>query len=159
MALTKQATVALTKFLARADAGMLGKDTIYKAVVLTAAQKVKITDFLRTLWQDNKYICPEILDLKPRHGYESRVLKDGFSSAQYAEWLAFGCSDVAEVSIDERKRPRLHGTLMLDFSGQNYHLLVPIRSDIKGVVYVDDVIPKGLSAGSRKDNSPLGGSL
>ena len=156
MALTKQAATALTKFLERADAGMLGKDTIYKAVVLTASQRTKIKEFLCVLWQNKQYGCPEILDLKPRHGYESRVLKNGFSSAQYAEWLTFGCSDVAEVSIDERERPRLHGTLMLDFPGQHYHLLVPIRSDIKGVVYVDDVIPKGLPAGSKKGNSPLG---
>ena len=150
MSITKQAITALGKYLDRADTGSVGKDTIYQAVVLTSAQQNQITAYLRELWHNEQYICPAVLDIKPKHGYESRVLKDGFSSNTYKEWLILGCSDAAIVDVDERDRPRLKSGLMLDFVGIDYRLLVPIRSDIRGVVYVDDVIPKGLPSGATK---------
>jgi hypothetical protein len=61
-----------------------------------------------------------------------------------------GCSDESGVAIDERERPRLETRLILDYVGAGYHIHVPIRSDARGVVYVDDVIPKGLASGSTK---------
>jgi hypothetical protein len=150
MSITKQAITALGKYLDRADKGHIGKDTIYQAVVLTASQQNQITAYLRKLWNNSTYNCPPVLDIKPKHGYESRVLKDGFASPIYLEWLILGCSDAAIVDTDDRERPRLKSGLMLDFVGENYHLLVPVRSDVRGVVYVDDVIPKGLPSGSTK---------
>lgn len=163
MSITKQAITALGKYLDRADAGSIGKDTIYQAVVLTPAQQSQITNYLRELWANARYTCPAVLDIKPRHGYESRVLKDVFSSSTYKEWLILGCSDASIVDVDDRDRPRFKSGLMLDFVGIDYHLLVPIRSDVRGVVYVDDVIPKGLPSGAisinTNSNSPLGGSL
>jgi hypothetical protein len=150
MALTPQAFVALKKYIARADSGMVGKNTIYKAVVLTANQRSEITQHLQTLWNNSDYQCPEVIDLKPRHGYESRVVKDRFQSAQYAQWLQDGCSDIATVGVDDRERPRLETALFLDFVGCGYHIHVPIRSDANGVVYIDGVIPKGLNHSATK---------
>jgi hypothetical protein len=150
MALTSQALTALKKYIARADTGSIGKDTIYKAVVLTTKQRIEVTQHLQALWNNPDYQCPDVIDLKPRHGYESRVIKDGFPSEQYIQWLLDGCSDQSGVAIDDRERPRLETGLFLDYVGAGYHIHVPIRSDARGVVYVDDVIPKGLASGSTK---------
>ncbi len=156
MPLTLQAQHALRNYASRADAGTVQKLTIYKALKLTQKQRVEIEQHLIQLWSNPSYTCPQVLDLKPMHGYQSRVLKDRFQSADYVSWLIEGCSELAYVHIDERERPRLQSGLRLDFEGIGYSLHVPIRSDAKGAVYVDDVIPKGLQPGTQKRNSPLG---
>lgn len=91
-----------------------------------------------------------LLDIKPQHGYRSRVLKDGFAGSQYVEWLVAGCSDVAEVSTDSVGRPNLIVRPVEDGRQVAYDILVPIRSNQDGRVHIDDVIPKGLPARQKK---------
>ena len=120
------------------------KLTITGAVVLTDGQHAAILKILRDFWSQGEYTFPKSLDVKPRHGFRSRVRKDGFSPDQYVEWLVAGCSDIADVRTDERGRPSLIVSHVQDENRIVYDLLVPIRSAQRGYVHIDDVIPKGL---------------
>ena len=158
MAITPSAVKALQAYVARADAaGEPHKETIFSAVVLTDDQRAEISVLLAGFWK-KPMDCPALVDLKPHHGYRSRVLKDGFTGAEYAEWLVAGCSDVAEVSTDAIGRPNLIVRAVDDGRRVVYDILVPVRSNQDGHVHIDDVIPKGLPARQKK-SSPLDRSL
>ncbi|HEY4292483.1 hypothetical protein [Luteibacter sp.] len=144
MALTPSAAKALASYCVQAsEAGDPPRATIKGAVVLTIEQQEGITYYLSAFWAGDVK-CPIVLDLKPQHGYRSRVLKDGFTGDQYAEWLAVGCSDVAEVSADRNGRPNLIVRAVDDGRRVTYDVMVPIRSTQDGYVHIDDVIPLGL---------------
>lgn len=81
--------------------------------------------------------------VEPLHGFESRVARDGFSAEQYAAWLSVGCSDGAVVDTDGVGRPFLFTSGVVAATAI-HDLLVPVRSDVRGNVWIDDVIPKGL---------------
>ena len=117
---------------------------------LTPNQQTAIQNILATLWNNPRYICPAILSLKPQHGYKSRVFKDTFSPDQYAVWMELGCSNQASAGTDRDGRPRLTFGPHLDYPNYTYTLVVPIRSDFHGSVYVDDVFPDGLPARATK---------
>lgn len=148
MALNPKAYVALVRYCERAvDLGPY-KEKIRNAVILTPSQRLGVSAKLSSFW--NRAIeCPLQLDLVPQHGFRSRVLKDGFSPEQFAEWLVVGCSDVASVGQDPVGRPFLIVPATTDPQGHTYDVVVPIRSDATGHVHIDDVIPKGL-AGKKK---------
>ena len=77
--MTPSAVKALQNYIARADAaGEARKVTIFKAVVLTKAQRTEVELLLTGFWK-KPMGCPLLLDIKPQHGYRSRVLKDGFT--------------------------------------------------------------------------------
>jgi hypothetical protein len=150
LALTSGAVEALKIYIAQAGAaGAPHKLTIRQAVILTEAQRAEISALLAGVWK-REMVCPLMLDLKPQHGYQSRVLKDGFTAEQYAEWLTIGCADVAEVSTDANGRPNLIVRAVVDHHSISYDVLVPIRSDAFGNVHVDDVIPRGLRPKQKK---------
>lgn len=149
MAITSTAYTALLQYCAEAKAlSSPHRATIRGAVVLTGSQQQRIAQVLSALW-DKAMPCPFLLDLKPQHGYQSRVHKDGFGGEQYAEWLAVGCADVAAVGTDKRGRPHLIVNGINDGRGTIYDIMVPVRSTTEGVVYIDDVIPLGLPAKKR----------
>ena len=151
MGLTKDGRKALNAYFARIQpVGRIESVTIKGAITLTPAQRIEIEAHLIALWNRPAYTCPFILDLKPRHGYESRVIKQGFSAIQYGEWLEKGCSEEAIVSTDKNGRPRLVIARMQDFPRYIYNIVVPIRSDAHGSVHIDDVIPEGLPAEAKK---------
>lgn len=125
---------------------------IREAIVLTNNQIVRVSEILTALWR-REYLCPAILDLRPTHGFESRILKDGYSLARYVEWLVLGCSDAAEVAAEQSGRPHLLVRDVCDEGSQKYDIVVPLRSDYRGVVHVDGVIPRGLSP-RRKKTAP-----
>lgn len=150
MALTVAAHKALTMYVERADIDGPAKQTIVRAVALTLAQKQAAELILREYWGQPSYACPSILDLKPQHGYRSRVQKDNYPSPRYVEWLVAGCADVAAVRADPSGRPQLLVAGVEDETGHTYDLLVPIRSDVHGYVHIDDVIPKGLPPRQKK---------
>lgn len=135
------------------DAAALGgapKGTAKKAVVLTAAQQAGLTGLLRALWNE-QYQCPAILDIKPQHGYRSRVFKDSYLPEDFVEWLVAGCSDVAEVgSQEETGRPMLIVRGVQGRWAKPFDIIVPVRSDALGYVHIDDVIPKGLPPRQKK---------
>src|ERR1700755_3632197 len=144
MALIPSAHTALTDYVVRSQAsGAPAKATVKEAVILTAAQVEKATALLSALW-GRAYPCPGLLDLKPAHGYASRVGKDGYTGDQYVEWLSAGCSDDAMLEADDRGRPNLRVNVTDDNGALLYAIVVPLRSDALGYVHVDDVIPKGL---------------
>lgn len=152
MALTTVGRRLLYEYVARVQAkGKLEKVTIANAVRLTPQQQTDLQNLLMQMWNQPDYICPQNLALKPRHGYNSRVLHDGFSGQQYAEWLEAGCSDAAIVGSDSYGN-RIHLAFgpMEDFPNITYNLIVPVHSDCNGSVHINDVIPKGLSAGASK---------
>lgn len=152
MALTTDAHRALLLYVSQArEQDEPHKATIHKAVILTAGQRDKIAAILSAFW-GTEYRCPPELDLKPQHGYRSRVIKDGFSAERYVEWLVLGCSDVAQVAQDDRGRPHLAIACVKekDTPGGSYTLQVPIRSTAGGYTHVDDVIPKGLKPKQKK---------
>lgn len=127
-----------------AELALPHKATIADAIVLTADQRLAIEKTLREYWANVSYACRLSLDVKPQHGFASRVLKDGFSPEQYVEWLVAGCSDIAVVGTDSHGRPALVVADIVDERAVGYDLIVPIRSDVRGYVHIDDVIPKGL---------------
>jgi len=145
VALNPVAYRALLNYIAEVPKQPTGRPhtvTVKDAVVLTTVQQKTLETVLTAYW-GKPYPCPLLLDIKPRHGYESRVLKDGYPPMKYLEWLTAGCSDVAIASADTKGRPRLL-IPVTDEMGQ-YRILVPLRSDTFGV-HVDDVIPLGLKA-------------
>ena len=145
MAFTPDAHKSLQSYVAQVLAsGVAHQATIRNAILLTGVQHQTLTNRLREFWGNQSYQCPFILDVKPRHGYLSRVLKDGFTPEQFAEWLVAGCSDVAEVVVDRVGRPGLIVRSVTDERAISYDILVPVRSNISGYVHVDDVIPRGL---------------
>jgi hypothetical protein len=152
MAITTAARRVLHEYVTRIQTcGKLEKLTIVDAVRLTPPQHADLQNLLVKMWNRPNYICPKNLALKPKHGYSSRVLRDGFSARQYLEWLEYGCSDAAIVG-SEPDGTRMHLAIgpMDDFPNITYRLIVPVHSDSNGSVHIDDVIPKGLSAGATK---------
>lgn len=152
MAITTAARRVLYEYLTRVQtSGKLEKLTIADAVRLTPRQHADLQKLLVKFWKRPDYTCPKDLALKPKHGYNSRVLQDGFSAQQYAEWLEAGCSDAAIVGSDPNGT-RIHLAFgpMDDYPNITYRLVVPVHSDSNGSVHIDDVIPKGLSAGAKK---------
>lgn len=150
MALAPGAVEALKIYIAQAAAaGKPHKLTIRQAIILTEEQRSEISILLAGVWK-REMPCPLMLDLKPQHGFQSRVLKDGFTGEQYAEWLAIGCADVAEVSTDANGRPNLIVRAVVDHHAISYDVLVPVRSDSFGRVHIDDVIPRGLPSRQKK---------
>lgn len=150
MAVIPDAHRALTIYNQRAHANGPENLTIWDAVILTHVQQDGLTKALTEFWR-RKYICPRILDIKPKHGYESRVIKDGYSGDQYVEWLVAGCSDVAVVDTnDHRGRARLAIYGVEDHHSVTYDILIPIASDAHGRVHVFDVIPRGLNPRQKK---------
>lgn len=151
MAFTTVGLRVLGEYVARAqEKGVIEKITINNAVALTALQQAQLQQLFINLWNRPGYICPSKLTLKPRHGYESRVIKDGFSGEQYIEWLVAGCSDNAVVASYNGSRIHLGFGPMGDYPNVTYRLEVPVRSDFHGSVYIDDVIPYGLQKGAKK---------
>jgi hypothetical protein len=152
MAITTVGRRVLNEYVARVQStGKLEKLTIANAVSLTPKQQSDLQNLLVNMWDRPDYICPKNLALKPRHGYNSRVLQDGFTGQQYAEWLELGCSDAAIVASDAYgKRIHLAFGPMGDYPNITYNLIVPVHSDSNGSVHIDDVIPKGLAAGATK---------
>ncbi len=145
MAVRSEARSALVRYVDRAiKFGEPDKQTIREAVALTDAQQSAITDVLSAWWK-RRYRCAALLDVKPQHAFNSRIGKDRFSAEELIDWLVLGCSDAAVVECDERGRPRLAVNDVVDERDRTYDLIVPIRSDTNGYVYIDDVIPKGLS--------------
>jgi hypothetical protein len=153
MALTTVGRRLLLEYVGRVNlTSKLEKLTIAGAVKLTPKQQADIQNLLIVFWDRPDYVCPPSLAIKPDHGYSSRVFKDGFLSSQYAEWLDAGCSDAAVVQA-ENNGARLHLFFgpVLDYPNITYNLVVPIHSDSHGRVHIDDVIPKGLRAGAKKN--------
>jgi len=152
MAITTVGRRVLREYIARVHStGKVEKLTIANAVALTPKQQDELQNLLMSMWNRPDYICPPKLALKPKHGYESRVLGDKFSGEQYAEWLEQGCSDAAVVGADAYgKRIHLAFGPMGDYPNITYNLIVPVHSDAFGSVHIDDVVPKGLPAGSTK---------
>lgn len=145
MALTSDAIKALQLYIEKCRAVGVHKTTIFNAVVLTPSQCQSITALLSDYWSNSEYVCPKVLDIKPHHGYSSRVEKDGFTPEQYLEWLITGCADVASVSNDDQGRP----FLLLNVTNDDvfkipFQIQVPIRSDAKLYVHIDGVIPRGI---------------
>lgn len=124
-------------------AGKALRQVVDRAVVLTATQQQELTLILSAFWRRD-YPCPPILDILPQHGYQSRVIKDGFSADDYVLWLVAGCSDVAMASTGPGGRPRLEVQVTNDDKGRSYTLLTIISCDAHGRVHINDVIPKGL---------------
>jgi hypothetical protein len=146
LALTYSSLKALQHYIGKCKISGVHKITISNAVILTSEQCRNITFLLAKYWTNDDYICPTVLDIKPHHGYCSRVEKDGFTPEQYLEWLVAGCSDVATVSSDTIGRP----FLLLNVAGDDvlkmpFQIQVPIRSDMKGYVHIDGVIPHGIA--------------
>jgi hypothetical protein len=152
MAITTVGRRVLREYIARVDStAKLEKLTIANAVTLTLKQQDDLQNLLMSMWNRPDYICPPNLTLKPKHGYESRVLRDKFSGEQYAQWLEQGCSNTAVVGADAYGQ-RIHLAFgpMGDYPNITYNLIVPVHSDSNGSVHIDDVIPKGLPAGATK---------
>lgn len=143
---------ALKEYLARMEAsgGDAKKETIRKAVQLTEVQHIGLQTILQLMWKNPDYICPTVLDVRPKHGWDSRVMKDGFTPEQYGKWLELGCTDLALVGTDSNGRPRLFFGPNTDFPSYKYTLIVPVTSDALGTVYIGDVYPSGLPAGATK---------
>jgi len=57
-------------------AGRPHRATAKAAVALTVRQHEQLDERLKVYWGTH-YACPDVLDLKPEHGYRSRVEKDG----------------------------------------------------------------------------------
>jgi hypothetical protein len=152
MAITTVGRRVLYEYVARVQvSGKLEKLTIAGAVKLTPQQQVEIQNCLVSMWKRPDYVCPPTLPLKPDHGFNSRVFKDGFSGQQYSEWLIAGCSDAAVVRADpDGMRIHLSFGPIGDYPNITYTLVVPIHSDSHGRVHIDDVIPRGLPAGAKK---------
>lgn len=145
MAFDPKAHKALTRYVDRVlKTGVVHRDTIRDAVILTDIQRVAISVALEALW-GRAYPCPLLLSVKPDHGYRSRVIGDGFTPEQYVEWLVLGCSDAAEVKVEDGTgRPYLLVADVVDHRNVRYDVIVPIRSDALGFVHIDGMIPKGL---------------
>ena len=128
------------------DARRSKEDGAGKTLTQAALQQLLIN-----LWNRPEYVCPLMLPLMPRHGYESRVIKDQFSGQQYIDWLVVDCSGAAVAAADSRgSRIHLGYGPMSDYPNITYRLEVPVRSDFHGKVYIDDVIPYGLPKGAKK---------
>lgn len=144
MAVTAYAHKSLVRYCEKSKAKGPDNETIVGAVVLTLRQQAALSSALSMYW-GRQYNCPKELDFKPRHGYESRCQRDGFSCERYVEWIVIGCSDTAEVDTDHQGRPRLivRG-VNYEESGAVFDVVVPVNSDTHGRVHLAGVVPKGL---------------
>lgn len=149
MAMTPDAHKALTRYCDWAAQTGPPNDTIFATVRLTLEQQQALARALTAHW-GRQYACPREIDLKPRHGYESRCMKDGFSKERYIEWLVAGCSDTALIDTDHVGRPRLVIRHVQDESSCTYDFVVPINSDTHGRVHIGGVIPSGRPARQKK---------
>jgi hypothetical protein len=154
LALSPFAHKALTLYIEQvAISRVPHKSTIAQAVALTHGQRLEISALLSSFW-GREIRCPAILDMKPQHGYQSRVLKDGFQPDQFLEWIVIGCSDTAEVSTDFRGRPNLVVHAVQDKYAVVYDVLIhPI--DHRWLHPYRRRHPQGPSSQAKK-NSPLG---
>ena len=154
MVMTPDAHRWLLHYVEQARAsGLPHRATAKAAVALTVRQHAQLEARLKAYWGAH-YACPAVLDLKPEHGYRSRVDKDGFTPDDYVEWLVAGCSDVADVATQPNGRPYLFVCDVHDGWDRPFDLIVPITSDHFGYVHVFDVIPKGLPARRHKKTAP-----
>lgn len=154
MAITASAQKALERYSTDAKAlGRAIKYTIASAVNLTEAQRRDLTDILTHFW-GKPYECPAVLDIKPQHGFQSRVEKDGYAVEDFVLWFVAGCSDVAVAGTDGTGRPRLVVDNLTDDKGRTYSLVVIISCDAHGHVHINDVIPKGLPPRHKKKQTP-----
>jgi hypothetical protein len=146
VAITRDATHWLRMYVEQAlRSGVAHRATAKEAVALTRQQHADLEASLRVFWA-RPYPCPRVLDLKPQHGYRSRVEKDGFHADEFVRWLVAGCSDVAEVATQSNGRPYLVLRSVQEAGKGDFDLIGPITSDQLGYVHVFDVIPKGLPA-------------
>ena len=151
MALLPGGRRALREYLARTkSSGELKKQTIARAVQLTQVQQAELQAVLQKLWSNVACTCPYHLDIRPKHGYESRVIKDSYTAEQYGDWLELACSDLAVVGTDSNGRPRLCFGPNTDFPNYTYTLVAPVTSDALCNVHISDVIPSGLPPGTTK---------
>ncbi len=117
--------------------------TIREAIDLTPQQRTQIESHLSEQFGRHMPV-PSSIDLKPRHGYESRVLKDGFSSDDLLRWFVAGADDSAKVVTGARGRIGLLGRDPGTATSRPADVRLTVRGDAFGNVYADDVIPEGV---------------
>lgn len=123
--------------------------SISNAIDLTEPQRKALAEALAAQW-GREFPVPSSIGLKPKHGYESRVLKDGYSADDYRRWLISAAEDGATLGVDYMGRPGLLNEFVDPVRNNSYQVKMPIRSDSAGQVYADDVIPMGLKPPKKK---------
>ena len=155
MPLTSSGKKALKHYCTTAtnSGGNPPKFNIAEAVKLTPAQREAVSAALTRAW-GRAYICPFGLDIKPRHAYESRIIKDQYPISDLILWFELGCSEGATVHSEPAG-----GRTCLVYEGwtqydQRFDIRVLISADTHGNVHIFDVIPKGLEPIKQKKAAP-----
>lgn len=115
--------------------------SISNAIDLTPQQREGIAKILSEQFGRPIPVPPSIA-LKPRHGYESRVLKDGFTTEDLLRWFVAGSDDSAAAVADRRGRAGLLGRDAGTSTKIPANVRLTVRGDALGNVYADDVIPE-----------------
>lgn len=131
----------LGQILSEFENGATTSPKIVNAIKPTPEQRSLMQSLLQ---RDYKGIeVPEQIPYKPRHAYESRVGKDGFSVDDLKRWSESAADDSAAV-IDANGRVAFRNQYFDPSRNTSYPVRMPIRGDALGNVWVDDVIPEGI---------------
>jgi len=131
----------LGQILSEFENGATTNPKIFDAIKPTAEQRSLMQSLLQ---RDYKGIeVPEQIPYKPRHAYDSRVGKDGFSVDDLKRWSISAADDSASV-VDHNGRIAFRNHYFDQSRNTDYPVRMPIRGDARGNVWVDDVIPEGI---------------
>lgn len=143
-ALNPSAIAALEQLIDRFMDGSRRSETIRNAIDLTPQQQADLRSVLTERW-GKPYDVPASLPLKPLHGFESRVEKQGFTPEELRNWYVSAAADEARVSTAHRSgQPALTNRYFDATRGTEYDVNLPIVSDALGNIYGNGVIPKGV---------------
>ena len=143
-AITPAARLSLEQLIERFNGGSRRSETIRDAINLTPEQRSELSAVLAQRW-GRPFDVPASIPLKPLHGFESRVEKQGFSPQELRDWYVSAAADDARVTTAHRSgQPALTNRYFDEARGRSYDVNLPIVSDALGNVYGDGVIPKGI---------------
>lgn len=134
----------LRSMLQRFAEGETKPRTIRDAIELTPAQRAGVAQGLQAQWGKPVEV-PASLDLKPLHGFTSRVIQDDYSVDDLLRWYVSGADDAAIPRFGANAIGRQQTGLVNRYSdparGKEYEVTLPVHSDAFGRVWTDSVIP------------------
>ena len=147
MAIRSREISSLKKAAKKWEKGDKKNPKITGFLKLTFQQRNELKKHLDYLWNGGwSHQVPELIPGKLRHGYESRVQKDGFTIDQFIEWIRIAGSDTAQATIKLTlpKMVGLRANYTNKITGKNYPVTLTIKTDVFGSIHVDSVIPEGV---------------
>jgi hypothetical protein len=137
---------SLEKQARKWDEGNKGNPKITDFLILTGKQQSDLKRHLDQNW-DPKYRheVPRFIPAKLKHGYDSRVVRNKFSTDQFIDWIKAAGSDKAIIGSTEKpKKVGLKSDYTNPKTGKTYPVILTIDASSAGNFLVTSVIPVGV---------------